>query len=172
MNTITPAIRRELVRTCNRLAGLLEDVSPQEARDAERLAARIEPRKKIAKTLPFETRKESKKKKRLSRNRATSDIRAHCSARASGVCECGCGQAFDQTFLGRETLDHFDNGTGKSQRQNVKTGWMLRWDCHLSRQALLPNVVVWNRKFREHCARNNITSVFQHIEHQRVARRA
>lgn len=140
--------------------------------EAEELAEKFKLRRAAKKVLPFLSRKDRKQKKRLTKNEKTSSIWQHCHERAAGICECGCEHTFDLTFLGRETLDHFDNGTGKSQRQDVKTCWMLRWGCHLARQALSPSIIDWNRKFRAHCERNEITPVFQHIEHAEVPRKS
>lgn len=176
MNTITPAIRRELVRTCNRLAGLLEDVSPQEARDAERLAARIEPRKKIAKTLPFETRKERKKTKASGHRESTSSIRPAVFERAGGRCEAWHpdperpGQ-WKRCEKKATVWDHWLGGTGRRrQKQSVSTTWALCDSDNFARTEKIPSTEFWNDSYAQHCAANDIPFV-SHIEHAQLPQR-
>lgn len=120
---------------------------------------------------PIQREREAKDKaKKLSVKGETSMLWVDGAERAAGICECGCGVPFDESFWGRETLDHFDNGTGKTKRQKLATAWKLRWVCHWRRQLLSPNTATWNDKFRAHCERHGITPVFQHIEHQEVSR--
>lgn len=177
MSIFTPKFCKHLVSGLNLLSSLLADTSPREsqswAHDAKRIQdSRRRAPKKI--NLPFASKAERRNKKKLSKKEVSmekAEIRIVCSARAAGICECGCGQAFNEGYLhSRATLDHFDNGRGKDERQSIENCWMLRWDCHEMRQTYSPNVETWNLKFARH-ANTYGYPIIKHIEHAQLQSR-
>lgn len=174
MTSLPKYLREEAVRALNRAAEITEKTHPTDSDWFETTAKKIEPRpapkrhrERIKKTnLPATVRARRPKVVKMS----NTQIFAHNHERANGVCECGCGKAFDITYLGHETMDHYDNGRGKDERATTDNCWNLRWGCHLKRQGLSPSTAEWNRKFRDHCKRNGITKIFQHIEHAPLER--
>lgn len=173
MTSLPKYVREDVVRALNHAANLEGKPTPSDVSWFEKMALVVspgEPKKKqehVKKTnLPKTVRARRPKVVKMS----NTQIFAHNHERAKGFCECGCGLPFDTTFLGRETMDHYDNGRGKDERATTDNCWNLRWGCHLKRQGLSPSTAEWNRKFRDHCKRNGITKIFQHIEHAPLER--
>lgn len=154
------ALRRQVL-------ALLSDLEAGRSVPASRAAtlrAQLAPRKRKVPVGP--TLEQDREGKRAKRNAKTAAIRVGAEQRAGGLCEAGDGP-FTQFDQGE--LDHFDCGTGKSQRQTLKNCWFIHGSCHRARTHNRPSTAHWNGLFRVHCERHSYP-VLQRIEHQRLAR--
>lgn len=135
---------------------------------AEELAQKLEPRRNTKASVARRGREQEKNEERLTANQKTAAVRVACVLRSRGLCECGCGRIL--AIFG-ETMDHWLNGSGNRKKfESVETCWMLTIQCHRERQEYLPDVEIWNAKFKAHCDRHGYPFK-PHIVHAQPAAR-